>query len=101
MNNVTTATVNSICIRQACAEDIHEIAAFVDSCGPYLSKHVTHLHLIYTRYFTETCFVAIDDGQIVGWCSVLPVGRAAFSTNSGSLRRRVGKVSPSRYSRTS
>jgi len=69
---------DSISIRDARIEDIHGIAALVASCGPYLTRHAPYLYLIYTRCYSTTCAVAVEDGTIVGWCSMLPVVRGEY-----------------------
>ncbi len=80
MNN-SSALNNNIIIRNAEIGDIAGIAALVDECGPYLSKHIPYLYLIYTRCFGDTCSVALMDGRIVGWCSTLRVSGATYFTH--------------------
>ena len=69
---------NSICIRDARADDIPGIVALVESCGPYLTRHGAYLYLIYTRCYGDTCCVALMEGRIVGWCSTLPVASGSY-----------------------
>ena len=69
---------NAIHIRDARAEDILGIVALIGTCAPYLGKHGSYLYLIYTRYYGETCSFAVEDGLIVGWCSVLPVKAGCY-----------------------
>lgn len=69
---------SSIRIRDARVGDIDGIAAVVGDCGPYLTNHARYLYLIYTRCFSATCAVAVEDGTIVGWCSMLPTSRGEY-----------------------
>jgi hypothetical protein len=69
---------SNIIIRNARIGDIRGIVALVATCAPYLTKHGDYLYLIYTRCFSDTCAVAVDDGKIVGWCSMLPIGRSTL-----------------------
>jgi|SRR5271168_5126977 len=64
---------DTIHIRDAHPDDISGVVALIETCGPYLTKHGAFLYLIYTRYFGDTCAVAVMKGKIVGWFSVLPV----------------------------
>ena len=67
---------NRIVIRNARIGDIRGIVALVATCAPYLTKHGDYLYLIYTRCFGDTCAVAVDNGKIVGWCSMLTIGES-------------------------
>ncbi|WP_263351366.1 GNAT family N-acetyltransferase [Acidicapsa acidisoli] len=76
-------TIHSLCpfnidIRNARPDDIHNIGALVQTCGPYLSHHQPYLYFIYTRYYFDTCLVATYHGSMIGWCSVLSVARDRY-----------------------
>lgn len=69
---------SSISIREARVDDIDQIAALIETCGPYLSKHGNYLYFVYSHCFGQTCAVAIDDGRIVGWRSTLHVSTGNY-----------------------
>ena len=78
MMNGKSISPNSILIRNADVDDIAGIAALVDTCGPYLTRHGAYLYFIYTHCFGKTCPVAIQNGAIVGWCSTLAVTKRNY-----------------------
>jgi L-2,4-diaminobutyric acid acetyltransferase len=70
--------LSSMVVRDARTEDIPGIVALVAQCGPYLNPHAAYIYLIDCRYFAETCAVALIEGTIVGWCSMIPVDRETY-----------------------
>ncbi len=64
---------DSVVIRDARISDVQGIVALVGSCGPYLSRHGDYLYFVYSRCFSQTCAVAVENGQVIGWCSALRV----------------------------
>jgi L-2,4-diaminobutyric acid acetyltransferase len=65
-------------IRKPRIDDITAIVAVVEDCAPYLTAHSSYIPWIYTQFYFETCAVAEMDGEIVGWCSIIPVPRGYF-----------------------
>jgi len=65
-------------IRIPRTDDIAGIVELVRTCEPFLSVHGPYLYWIYIQYWRETCAVAESDGQIIGWCSIIPVSGATY-----------------------
>jgi len=78
MMNINSIQPDPILIRDARTDDIQGITALIGTCGPYLTRHGAYLYFIYTRCFSSTCAVAIQDGAIVGWCSMLSVANGKY-----------------------
>lgn len=68
----------SILIRDTHTDDIGGITALVKTCGPYLTKHGDYLYFVYSRCFSQTCAVAVENGRIIGWCSTLHVSEGNY-----------------------
>lgn len=65
-------------IRRPRIQDIPPIVDLIHGCGPYLTSHSSYIPWIYTQFYFETCAVAELDGEIVGWCSIIPVPGGYF-----------------------
>jgi len=65
-------------IRRPRAEDIRGIADLVRACEPFLTAHRSYILWMYIQYCGDTCAVAELDGEIVGWCSMIPVSGAKY-----------------------
>jgi len=65
-------------IRRPRIDDIPAIVAVIEDCAPYLTAHSSYIPWIYTQFYFETCAVAEMDGEIVGWCSIIPVPGGYF-----------------------
>jgi L-2,4-diaminobutyric acid acetyltransferase len=65
-------------IRTPRAEDIRGIVTVVRACEPYLTAHMSYIYWMDIRYFCETCAVAELAGELVGWCSIIPVSSKKY-----------------------
>lgn len=68
-----SAVKHAIELRSPRAEDLANIVALVRNCAPFLTAHVSYIYWAILRYCRETCVVAEQDGDIVGWWSILRV----------------------------
>ena len=66
-------------IRKAREEDFLAVYRFVSSCPP-LEKYFEHFYKIMLRYFQNTCFIAEEGGEIVGFLMgfVSPVHESTY-----------------------
>ena len=65
-------------IRMARQGDKHGIVTLVRTCQPYLTAHMSYIYWIDIRYWWETCLVAELGGEVVGWCSIIPVPNGKY-----------------------
>jgi L-2,4-diaminobutyric acid acetyltransferase len=69
---------HDIKIRTPRMGDIAGIVELVNTGKPYLSAHGPYLYWIYINFWRDTCAVAELDGEIIGWCSIIPVSGATY-----------------------
>jgi len=69
---------NRVEIRTPSSEDIGGIVALVDACGPFLTRHGDYLYFLYSHCFRQTCLVAVENAEIIGWCSTLHVSEENY-----------------------
>ena len=73
------ARINSeIVIRTPKRTDISGIVEVIRACEPFLTAHDPYIYWIDTHYWGETCAVAEQAGEIIGWCAVIPVSRETY-----------------------
>ena len=102
MMNSNSIRQDSIVIRDARTSDVQGIVAVVGSCGPYLTRHGDYLYFVYSRCFSQTCAVAVENGQVIGCvrrCTYPKVITSSYE--SASFRRRAESTLLSSCSPTS
>ena len=57
---------DDLIIRSACEAEYLEVHGFVSLCKP-LEPYGEHFFKIMLRYFGNTCYIAEQEGRIVGW----------------------------------
>ena len=72
-------------IRNPAEEDFLDIYEFVSNCKP-LESYGEHFYKIMLRYFKDTCFVALDNGSIVGYI----MGFISQTDNKSSFIWQIG-----------
>lgn len=69
--HVSTAVDTRIEIRPPCLDDLAGILTLVRSCTPYLTVHARYVYWMQIRQHGEHSAVALLNGKIAGWCSVV------------------------------
>src|ERR1017187_8839707 len=77
MNNIATGG-HGITIRTPRAADIRGIVDVVRACEPFLTAHMSYIYWMNIRHAGDTCAVAERGGEIVGWCSIIPVSEGRY-----------------------
>jgi L-2,4-diaminobutyric acid acetyltransferase len=83
--NTPVERQSEIQIRTPTTVDVPAIVRVVRSCEPFLTAHSSYIAWIYTQFYFETCAVAELDGEIVAWCSIIPVPGGYFLHQLGVL----------------
>jgi N-acetylglutamate synthase-like GNAT family acetyltransferase len=65
-------------IRSPRPDDIKGIVDVVRTCEPFLTAHMSYIYWMNVHYYQETCAVAELNGEIVGWCSMIPVSGSKY-----------------------
>lgn len=86
MKERTTITTT---IRKPRAEDIRGIVALIRSCEPVLTAHISYIYWMLVRYSGETCAVAEQNGEIVGWCSMVSASDERYFLHQLAVARNV------------
>lgn len=62
-------------IRTCTPDDLHQVSQFVESCPP-LERHTGFTYWVTFNFWGDTCFVAADGDEIVGYASGVGAGRS-------------------------
>jgi L-2,4-diaminobutyric acid acetyltransferase len=68
----------SLEIRPPRPGDLRGIVDLVRTGEPFLTAHISYIYWMNIQLFRETCAVAELGGEIVGWCSMMPVSGGRF-----------------------
>jgi hypothetical protein len=82
-------------IRSPRTEDIRGIVTLVRACEPFLTAHHPYIYWKDIRYCGETCAVAQLDGELVGWCSIIPVSAARYFLHQLAVAPKARRLRPS------
>jgi L-2,4-diaminobutyric acid acetyltransferase len=76
-------------LRTPRAQDIRGIVDLVRTCAPFLTAHMSYIYWMNIHLYRETCAVAELRGEIVGWCSMMPVSGGRFFLHQLAVAPRV------------
>ena len=68
----------AIQIRSPKPDDIKGIVDVVRACEPFLTAHRSYIYWMNIQYCRDTCAVAELNGEIIGWCSMIPVSGSKY-----------------------